>query len=199
MKNIPISSLSLALFSVLALGGCATFQSSGSYHSKEQPSTPPGFVQQQMNDTISSVERSLRVLVELERGDEGPRNSNPIGTTVAGAVGANTSPVPVSKQLNPDSPAGQAKIAEQRAATFKDLETRVKLNWTGEADDLLRQLSSRVGFSYSGGVSTKVVHVDYKDATVREVLSEVARQLNGVADVKLDVAKRHLELAKKSQ
>lgn len=199
MKNISISTLSIALLSLAALSGCSTLHADGKYTSREQPTTPPGFVQQEMNETISSIERSLRVLVELERGDEGPRNPNPIGTTVAGAVTDKKATVPMARQAHPDTPAGQQRIAEQRAASFRDLETRIKLKWTGDADELLRELSKRIGFSYSGGVTTQVVTVDFKDATVREVLSEVARQVNTVADVKLDVAKRHLELSKKSQ
>lgn len=55
------------------------------------------FVDTQMSQTLSSIDNSLKTLLILDRGGEGPRKPGPIGTTVAGAAGPMRQPIqPVS-------------------------------------------------------------------------------------------------------
>lgn len=181
--------------------GCATSGGNTSSHRSTTTShsaPTAAFVSDEMNGTISSVERSLRLLVSLERGDEGPRNSNPIGTTIAGAASSNTPAVVMPARALPDSKLGQARIQEHREATARDLQTRVRLKWTGDASSFLRELSNRVGFSFRPvGVDFPVVSIDMKDATIEEVLREVARQIDSTADIKVDVSARRVDLIRK--
>ena len=153
-----------------------------------------------MENTIRSVEQSLQVLVDLERGDEGPRRSSALGMTVAGAAGPKEAPVDMPKVAGPDTAIGQARIAENRQQSQATLNTRVRLTWTGEADELLRELSRRVGFTFStsGTGKAPVVHVNEREATVEQVLRDVARQVDASADVKVDTTQRRLILAYKT-
>lgn len=199
MKTLHRSRLSLALSAVafVLLSGCA----SSSYTRAPAPSpAASGFVSQEMGNTMRSIEQSLQVLVDLERGDEGPRKSTALGMTVAGAAGPNTSPVQMPNTAVPQSELGQARIAEHRQMSRQDLNTRVRLVWTGDADALLRELSRKVGFAYStsGVGQLPVVHLNHKEATVEQVLKDVAQQVDDVADVKVDTTKRRVILAYKT-
>lgn len=189
--------------SILAVGLLAGCASSGTSHSRSYPQVDPAsaFVGQQMGETIQSIERSLQVLVELERGDEGPRKDNALGMTVAGASGPNKAPVQVSSEAMAASPLGQARIEQNRARTLADLNRRIRLQWTGPADDLLRELSSRVGFSFttSGVGSAPVIRVDRDDATVEQVLRDIAAQVDKKADIRVDTATRRVTLAYQAQ
>lgn len=190
-------------FSLLAIGllsGCATTGSNHSRHAASNASPPTGFVTQEMGNTIQSIERSLQVLVQLERGDEGPRRSNALGMTVAGAQTANQSPVAMPSTAMGPTPMGQARTQETRQATREDLATRVRLTWTGGADELLRELSRRVGFSFNttGSGTAPVVHIDRKDATVEQILRDVAAQVDSRADIRVDTATRRVTLAYKT-
>lgn len=201
MKILKISSLSVVLASIVLASGCASTGAKPSHQrntvvSSSAPSTE--FVADEMNGTISSVERSLRLLVSLERGDEGPRNPNPIGTTVAGASGSNKAPIGMPSRALPDSALGKQFTESQRVKTQNDLQTRVRLKWTGDSSAFLRELSNRVGFGFNPiGSDFPVVSVDFKDASVEEVLREVARQIEGTADIKVDVAHRRVDLIRK--
>ncbi len=200
MKKIPHRSV--WAFSLLAIGllsGCAT---TGSNHSRYSNSTPEAssFVSQEMGNTIQSIERSLQVLVQLERGDEGLRKTNALGMTVAGAQTADRAPIAMPNTALAATPMGQARIQETREATREDLATRVRLTWTGGADELLRELSRRVGFSFttSGSGTAPVIHIDHKDATVEQVLRDVASQVDAKADIRVDTATRRVTLAYKT-
>jgi len=153
-----------------------------------------------MGNTISSIEKSLQVLVDLERGDEGPRKNTALGMTVAGAAGPNASAVQMPNKAGADTRIGQAEVVAQKAQTQRDLSTRVRLTWTGSADELLRELSRRVGFSFSesGSGQAPVVHINEKDATVEQILRSVSAQVDAAADVKVDTTKRQVILAYKT-
>lgn len=180
-----------------ALAGCASAPKTA------PPPSRDAFIQAEMNQTIASVERSLNVLVMLERGDEGPRRTTPLGDTVAGAAGPNRTPVSMPSEAGRDTAEGRARIAKNRAA----LDTKVRLVWNGEAEELLRSLSSKVGYSFcvkdgpSAGCAlgardgrSSVVHIDHASATVEQVLRDIANQVNDRADVKVSTNNRRIEL-----
>lgn len=198
-----VSHRSVWVFSLLAIGllsGCASTGSNHHRHSANATTPASGFVNQEMGNTIASIERSLQVLVQLERGDEGPRRPNALGMTVAGAQAPNQSPVSMPGTAMTPTPMGQARIEQTRQDTREDLATRVRLTWTGSADELLRELSRRVGFSFttSGSGVAPVVHVNHKDATVEQVLRDVAAQIDARADIRVDTATRRVTLAYKA-
>ena len=198
VKNIVSSRsiLALSVASLLLVSGCST-----TTHTRG-PAAPAqeAFVSHEMENTIRSVEQSLQVLVDLERGDEGPRRSSALGTTVAGAAGPDEAPVDMPKVAGPDTSIGQERIETNRQQSRVDLNTRVRMTWTGEADNLLRELSRRVGFTFStsGTGKAPVVHIKEQEATVEQVLREVARQVDASADVKVDTTQRRVILAYKT-
>lgn len=188
----------LSLLSIGLLSGCATTGNNKVYQGDVAPAS--AFVNQEMGNTISSIERSLQVLVQLERGDEAPRKRNALGMTVAGASGVDRPAVSMPNRALAATPLGQARIEESRVNTRQDLATRVKLTWTGGADELLRELSRRVGFTFStSGLGTApVVHINRPSATVEQVLRDVASQVDTKADIKVDTATRRVTLVYKS-
>lgn len=198
VKKVSSPRIALAtLAAVIALSGCAT---NSSYSRVSPAPAQSGFVSQEMGNTISSIEKSLQVLVDLERGDEGPRKGSALGMTVAGAAGANAAGVHMPNQAGAETRVGQAEIASQKAQTQRDLSTRVRLTWTGPADELLGELSRRVGFSFSesGAGKAPVVHINEKDATIEQVLRKISTQVDATADVKVDTTKRKVILAYKT-
>lgn len=199
VKTLLRSPMSLAVSAVAValLSGCASTSHS---RAPAPAASASGFVSQEMGGTIRSIEQSLNVLVELERGDEGPRKSSALGMTVAGADGPNAAPVGMPNRAVPNSEIGQARIAEHRQLSRQDLNTRIRLVWTGDAEGLLRELSRKVGFSYSasGTGQAPVVHLNHQAATVEQVLRDVAQQIDAVADVKVDTANRRVVLAYKT-
>ena len=200
VKTLLRSPMSLAISTVAIalLSGCAS--TSYTRAPAPAPNAASGFVSQEMGGTIRSIEQSLQVLVDLERGDEGPRKPTALGTTVAGAAGPNAAPVRMPNAAVPQSELGQARIAEHRQLSRQDLNTRIRLVWTGDAEGLLRELSRKVGFSFStsGTGQAPVVHLNHKEATVEQVLRDIAQQIDAVADVKVDTANRRVVLAYKT-
>lgn len=189
-KDFPRRMLAAAVLAVMALAGCAT----------TPPPPPPGpsFVDQEMANTIESIEQSLGVLVDLERGDEGPRKANALGMTVAGAAGPGLAPVPMPSTAAAATPLGQARIEAARARTRADLATRVRLTWTGSAEELLRDLSTRVGLDFAirgtRPAAPPLVHLDKEEATIEQVLRTVAAQIDKSADIRVDTAARRVTL-----
>lgn len=198
VKKVTSPRFALAsLAAALALTGCAT---NSSYSSVSAPPAQTGFVSQEMGNTISSIEKSLQVLVDLERGDEGPRKGSALGMTVAGAAGPNASAVSMPARAGAETRIGQNEVASQKAQTQRALSTRVRLTWTGPADELLGELSRRVGFTFSesGSGQAPVVHINEKDATVEQILRAVSVQVDAAADVKVDTTQRKVILAYKT-
>lgn len=197
MKNVSVShQVVLSVVFLAFLSGCA------SHASRPLPTTNNQFVNQEMGSTIHSIQKSLQVLVDLERGDEGPRKTTALGPTIAGAATANRAPVSMPSVASTQTALGQARISENRFQTNRDLDTRVRLNWTGKADELLGALSQKVGFSFVvTGTSNivPVVYVNQDNTTVKEVLKNLATQVDSVADIRVDTASRRVTLAYRSR
>lgn len=198
MKTLFRSRLGLvaSAVAVALLSGCA----STSYTRAPAPVEQDGFVSGEMGGTIRSIEQSLQVLVDLERGDEGPRKPTALGMTVAGAAGPNAAPMQMPSVAGPQTDLGKQRADDQRQLSRQALGKKIRLNWTGEADGLLRELSRKVGFAFAttGTGKAPVVHVSQKETTVEQVLRDVAGQIDAVADIKVDPSKRTVTLAYKS-
>lgn len=206
LRPVSRSGLALAVaLATLTLSACATTASQRTRDQAASAAARDAFVQEQVGKTLASIDGSLQVLVELERGDEGPRRSTALGTTVAGAAGQNRPPVQMAEVAGPKTATGQAReaaaAAALRAKAQQDLATRVRLEWTGQADGLLRELSSRVGFNFAirgPNRAAPVVQVKHANATVEQVLRDIAHQVDAVADVRVDPAKREVALVYKN-
>ena len=193
--NNPVVSrsfLAAALLAVCSVSGAADARTPG----RQSPAPSDDFIQREMGGAIASVERSLQVLVELERGDEGPRKTNALGSTVAGAAGPPRAPVPMSDLAGPDTALGQARAAERKAQGRQALGARVRLTWTGPAEGLLRDLAGRIGFEFAvrGHGSAPVVRIKRQETTVEDLLRTVAAQIEPSADIRVDTVQRRMVL-----
>lgn len=187
--------LALSALVVLATG-CSGAQTRGHRVSEVDGGNTAGYVDRQMGDTVNSIDQSLQSLVRLERGDMGPRKTTPLGDTVAGAAGPAKSPYAVSRTADPDTRVAeedrQARINTNRAM----LDTRVRLDWDGEASGFLSALAKKVGFGFGieGHGTEPKIHIHVKDATVQSVLTSVAAQINATADIHIDLERRCITL-----
>lgn len=172
-------------------------------------------VDARMADTLKSIEQSLDLLVSLSRGGEPPRAApaaygntapNPIAPTVAGAARqiASDERVSAAPAVVPPATATEKKVAELRNSQLNEaLDRRIDVSWTGSAHDLLASLASQIGYSYATGRTsvgqggTRVearVKISAKNATVREVLQQVADQVSPQASVFVSVPQRSISL-----
>lgn len=172
----------------LALGGCAT-QGNTTFTPEQQAAAR---VDQEMLQTTSSIDNSLHTLIVLERGDAGPRKADPIGSTVAGAAGPDQAPVRV-----PRSPTGNG--ASSRAllvANANQLDQHVRIHWSDGATGLLQKLADASGYDFQvvgDGKDPRVV-LKADDESIKEVLSQVADQVDAKADVRVSTANRRIQL-----
>lgn len=184
--NVAVAGLALAV-----LGGCA------SHAKRPLVDETAFFVDQAVDPTIQSIDRSLQTLVVLSRGDEAPRRPGAIADTVAGAAGPNRPALkPSDMPAKPGAPA-PVKAAPPVAPGVAALETRVRLEWHGSAWALLEQLGSAAHYQVEGknpAVAALTVNVKAEDTSVKDVLANIARQLDGKADVHVDANRRVLRL-----
>lgn len=175
----------------LALSGCAA---SNTRPDPTAAQNTDAYVSGHMSQTIDSVDRSLKVLVSLSRGDEGPRKPGFIGDTIAGASGPNKSAPIVSNKAMPETSLGQQEERDRLAANRQALQTRVKAVWNGQPGPLLSQISSTIhyGFFEAGTGSLPDIHLNKPDASVEDVLGEVANQIKPAGAVKVLVGPRQV-------
>lgn len=166
-----------------ALSGCAG-------HTTRPPPSMSGasqMVDNQMDQTISSVDRSLKLLVQLDRGDEGARKDGFIGDTVAGARAPNKSAPAMPSHAQPQTRLGQeqerARISYNRLA----LKARMNAQWDGSASDLLRQVASTVHYRYQevGAATLPDIHIKQGDSSVETVLQVTADQIKPAGSIRV--------------
>lgn len=191
-KNLTKSGLTvLALSVVMGLTGCAT-QKKGV---TDEDAQAQAYVDQQMLKTVKSVDNSLKDLIAITRGDEKPRSQTaPIGSTVAGRSTGMLSKAPL--QVSSVTPSGDTQMSRNLIA--QKLDAKMNITWNDDAADLLRDISNRIGFSYytvgsSNGINTKV-KINARNETVKTILGRVAEQIDGKADVKVDIAQKTIKL-----
>ena len=137
------------------------------------------FVDARMHETLSSINRSLDVLVQLNRGGEPARAAGPIGATVAGAAGAPRATVV------PPASAPPAALTAPRSGSAADLDKKIDIQWNGSAEGLLRSIAGQVGYDFPALNKPFSVHVRMKGdrISVRQALELIAGQLDGKADI----------------
>lgn len=179
MQNkFRVIGLALMTFAVV---GCATTTQS----TRKGPAAADGaqqFVDDQMSQTLSSIDNSLKTLLILDRGGEGPRKPGPIGTTVAGSAGPQKAP------LQPPMP---RVVVEDNI-----LAKRARIQWHGAPSQLLSTLAKNVGYAYEevGSGSVRSVRIPDQEMSVRELLSKTADQIDGQADIRVDTVTRRIQL-----
>lgn len=163
------------------------------------------FVDDQMGQTLVSIDKSLRTLLMVSRGGEPARIPSPISDTVAGAdVHGAPPPRPPLKPVVatrhatgcavPNTP-GCAPAPVSASAT--ELASRSRVDWAGDPRDLLREVSRGIGYTYSEtGARQALPRVTLKrnDASVTDVLSDLARAVQGKADIRVSTTARTIEL-----
>ena len=180
------SLLSLLVATVVLSASAQAKNNSSEAASQAQARQTQDYVDARMHETLSSIDRSLTTLVSITRGGEAARKSGPIGATVAGAAGAQRAAD--APPALPVSPADESV-----------LDRKVDIQWNGSADVLLSNVSSQIGFSFTnqGRPLNHQVRVEGKNLTVRELLSLVANQVNGQADIHVSLPDRRLSLVRR--
>lgn len=175
-KTILLSAITSALF----LSGCASHKTP----KVNEPSTEE-IVNQKMIELGTSIQKSLNTLVKIERGDAPAKNqTNPIGTTIAGRPESKIlAPIKVDDKYADGQSKSSVAVLEQR------LDTKVNITWNSEPAQLVKTLSHKIGFGFeeSGVKVPLMVSVQAKNDTVKEVLSRVAQQVEGKADIKVNL------------
>lgn len=188
--------LSFVALSSLSMGGCASMGHRNKLQSEVGGDNSSAYVNNQMGAVVNSVDQKLSTLVRLDRGDEGPRKTTPLGDTVAGAAGPNKAPYGISTAAGPDTEVGIAQHQERLRANRAILDTRVKLDWDGEASGFLSAMASKVGYGFTmdGEGQDPHISIHVKDATIQSVLTSVASQINKTADIHVDIEHRCISL-----
>lgn len=186
-KRITLGIITLSMG--VLLSGCATNNSKTEAANAKNTQT---YVDQEMLKVAQSVDGNLKDLLRSTRGNEAPRSTvKPLGSTVAGGSGLLTRP---TITVSPVSPGGNTQMSRDLIA--QKLDEKVKITWNGDASDLLRTMSDKIGFSFFavGSGSTPKVKINANNETVKSVLGQVANQVNGSADVQVDIKTKTVKL-----
>ena len=216
MKHAP---LVLAALAALLVSPSAFAGKKAELEARERASAQ-AMVDQSMAESLSNIDRSLDVLVGLSRGGEPPRvppaaygntDTNALAPTVAGAARHvdRDQRVSVAPVIAPPMSASEKERAAQRERDLNAaLDRRVDVSWNGTAYDLLSAISSQIGYQFAQGRRTvgdgkpdpriaARVKVTATGATVRDVLQQVAGQVDSQADVFVSVPQRSISLLRK--
>lgn len=186
-----------ACLMVLAVSGCASTSAQVRSSSAAQSSSnAQSFVDERMDQTVVSIDKSLKTLLLIDRGGEAPRRPSPIADTVAGGdVHGAAKPRPVIAV--PSTAQGDRAVAQAQEAGRKALASRTRIDWSGDPKELLRNLSSAVGYQFREvGAPQSLPRVDIHraNASITDVLGDVARAIDGQADIRVITADRRVEL-----
>lgn len=173
----------------LALSGCASMGNTTTFTPEQQAAAR---VDQEMQQTASSIDQSLRSLVVLERGDAGPRKADPIGSTVAGAAGPDRAPIQVPRAPTGNGAASRALLT----ASAGQLDQHVRIHWKDGAIDLLKKLADAAGYDFQvvGDGKDPRVNLRADDESIKDVLGQVADQVDAQADVRVSTASKRIQL-----
>lgn len=185
----PIVKSAAGILAAAALSACSSF------HTKPViEDDTAAYVDEKVEATVRSIDKSLQTLVVLERGDEAPRRPGALGDTVAGGTPAKP-PIAVRPS---DGGATRARMDYNRGA----LATRVRLQWDGPAVELISQLGRSINYgvqTQGSNLGALSVSIRVEDATVEEVLRQVARQIEGKADIQVETVSRTLHVVRRGR
>lgn len=181
MKN----SLFLAISLALVVASPSAFARKKNNNEVVQQQQTQAYVDAKMHETLSSIDRSLSTLVSVTRGGEPARIAGPIADTVAGAAGEQR------PAMRPD--ALPSKVVNQAV-----LDSKVTIQWDGSAHLLLADISKQIDFRFDGGSHpvSKRIKIESNGLPLREVLSLIASQIEGQADIHVSMQDRSIRLVR---
>ena len=183
--------LMLTLATTLFLSGCSSSLGLSSNADEKLNS----LVEESLNESVARVNKALNDLDKARKGDASSINSpiknSPIENTVAARKGNKT--VVKSNQVDSDgnlmvaTKGVDTKSTAGQQAVLSVLDQRVNLKWKGEANELIKTLSKRMGFDYSENGEKKSLPVDInvKNKSVKEIFSIIDQQINSKGNINI--------------
>lgn len=181
----------LTLATTLFLSGCSSSLGLSSNADEKLNS----LVEESLNESVARVNKALNDLDKARKGDASSINSpiknSPIENTVAARKGNKT--VVKSNQVDSDgnlmvaTKGVDTKSTAGQQAVLSVLDQRVNLKWKGEANELIKTLSKRMGFDYSENGEKKSLPVDInvKNKSVKEIFSMIDQQINSKGNINI--------------
>lgn len=183
--------LMLTLATTLFLSGCSSSLGLSSNADEKLNS----LVEESLNESVARVNKALNDLDKARKGDASSINSpiknSPIENTVAARKGNKT--VVKSNQVDSDgnlmvaTKGVDTKSTAGQQAVLSVLDQRVNLKWKGEANELIKTLSKRMGFDYSenGAKQSLPVDINVKNKSVKEIFSMIDQQINSKGNINI--------------
>lgn len=178
-----IKLFTVAILAALTMSGCASTSNTSQRGVSHVGTGAQTFVDDQMSQTLTSIDNSLKTLVILDRGGEAPRKAGPIGTTVAGSAGQ-------------EKPSIQPPVPREAVVDMGVLDKRAKIQWNGSASQLLSTLAKNIGYRYEEVGSSQLpnIRISDQETTIRDLLSKTASQIDGHADIRVDTINKRVQL-----
>ena len=184
-KKLILATFATSLF----LSGC----SSSLGLSSNADSKLNDLVEESLGNSITRVQKALNELDKARKGDassiNSPINNSPIENTVAARKGnkvivksnqvdSNGNLLVASKGIDTKSTAGQQ-------AVLSVLDQRVNLKWKGEANELIKSLSKKIGFDYSenGAKQHLPVDINAKNKSIKEIFGMIDQLINSKGNI----------------
>lgn len=171
-------------------------------------------VETNLTKSINEISVALNELQLINRGVKGVTDTKTaIGNTVAGRIVAKTGEEPktahtlggkvedksakVETKLTVDTKKVDTQSSKGREAVLSTaLDQKVRLNWDGEASDLLNSLSKKIGFNFveEGNKQSLPVKVSAKNQTIKDIFGLIDSQTSGKADIKISSINKTIKL-----
>ncbi len=183
------------LFSVALITGCASnkpklLPTDNTYQTQQE-------VDASMAQAVQGINQSLKTLTSLDRGTSVAPDKGPLRTSVAYDLNNKVAP-PTPLDMSKTTPlvgthSYTNKVAMDEQNNTDQLSKKIKITWDGSASELLREISTSIGFTYfTAGNFTLVPDVKIKTPvsgdTVQNVLKSVADQIASAADISVNVS-----------
>lgn len=171
-------------------------------------------VETNLTKSINEISVALNELQLINRGIKGVTDTKTaIGNTVAGRIVAKTGEEPktmhtlggkvedkstkVETKLTVDTKKVDTQSSKGRESVLSTaLDQKVRLNWDGEASDLLNSLSKKIGFNFveEGNKQSLPVKVSAKNQTIKDIFGLIDSQTSGKADIKISSINKTIKL-----
>lgn len=151
-------------------------------------------IETSINKSVQDIAKALQEIQNISMGKTvkatvDPNKTMPIDNTVA----SRKSTLPPTIKVNEKRI--DAQSSEGKQLVLSKLDQKTNLKWSGDANDLLRNLSQKIGFAYSTeGAKTKLpVNINAKNKSVKEVLGLIDQQTSSKADIRISSIDRTIK------
>lgn len=151
-------------------------------------------IETSLDKSVQDIARALQEIQNISMGKTvkatvDPNRTMPIDNTVASRKQTLPPTIKVNERRI------DAQSSEGKQLVLSKLDQKTNLKWNGDASDLLRNLSQKIGFAYSTqGSKTKLpVKIDAKNKSVKEVLGLVDQQTSSKADIRISSIDRTIK------